>query len=147
MLLARRQRQDKTATTVRIDGLADKTSRNAPDKFLLTSKKTESRAAETHRHAQTLSLADRNVDAEFSRRLEQAERERFRRHRDQLRACFGACSLNRRQVFDDTEKIRIADQHAHRLIVQVAGQAPRHPLHLWRRNGISSRRTSLRFLR
>ena len=80
MLLARLQRQDVGAFPFRVDRFADQAARDFAEQLLRNRHKTEVRPAETHRVAERLTVADRNIGAPFARRLEHRQRDRVDRH-------------------------------------------------------------------
>ena len=66
-------------------------------------------------------------------RLEQPERDRLGGDGDQLRSCFRARGLDRREIFDGAKKVGITDHDAHRLRVKLRVKMIPDPSFRWRR--------------
>lgn len=73
MLFTRGQGQDKAAPAVLIDRFSNQTARHIADITATTSEQPEPRSTVAERDAQALALGDGNINAEFTRRLEDAQ--------------------------------------------------------------------------
>ncbi len=89
MLLAGLQRHAQRKLAVAILGHADNAAGNRAFVFVLGRKVRGMGTAVTHRHAETLGVADHYIDAEFGRRFKQHQRQQIRRDRDQRRFGLG----------------------------------------------------------
>ena len=111
VLLARLQRQDKTALAARIDRLADDTARQLAHVLRRSGHEAEIRAAPAEGHAKRLALTDGDIRAALLRRFQDAEgngvtAEDIQRARcmDDLAERFGVLKL--------AEEVRLLDAHA-----------------------------------
>ena len=82
MLLARLQGKTKRWLALRVVRDANEPARHVALELIARGEEARVRSAKAERHAEALCGTNRDVRAEFARRLEQREREQVRRNRD-----------------------------------------------------------------
>ena len=129
VLLARLQREHEAAPALEVDGLADEAAGDAAHQLGGDGHVAEAGAAEVHRVAERLGLADDDVGAEPAGRLEQAERDRVGDH-DEERAGRVRQLGDGGQVLERAEEVGLLDDDRRRVLadgggegVQVGGRA------------------------
>ena len=121
MLFAGGKRQHIAAAAFGIHCFAGEAARHLPQIFFTRRKEPDIRPAEIEAVADRLPFGRNDVGALGARRLQQAEGNNFRHHRDQQRT-LGMGSLgNRAQIADQTEHIGALHHDASRLIVNQRG--------------------------
>ncbi|KGS64740.1 hypothetical protein X979_6101 [Burkholderia pseudomallei MSHR7527] len=126
VLLARLQREAQRGLALRVDGHADEAARHLPLEFVAHRHVCGVRAAEAHRHAEALRVADGDVRAPFAGRHEHGEREDVGRDDDV--AARGVDRVGERAVVAHVAvRARILQQHAER--VRGGGVGGRARLH------------------
>jgi hypothetical protein len=106
VLLARLQRQAVAGVAVRIDAGADEAARHLALELVAAGQVGRVRTAGTHRHAETLRAADRDVGAELARWLEQRQRQQVGGD-DERRLLRVRLLDKRRQVVDQPGRRRV----------------------------------------
>ena len=134
MLLPRLEREHEGAPSVDVHGLADDTSRHAPDEVVPRREEAVVRAAVGLPVPGRLPLADRHGAAVRSRRLEDAERHRVDvrdRERTRVRRSLGQIG----RLLEAAEEVRLLEDHGGRIprrlceLVRVRDAAPVRHLH------------------
>ena len=109
VLLASGERQHVAPPPLLVHGLADEPARHAAHVALARGEEPQIRTPEGKRDAEALAFSHRDVDAERARRMQDPEAHRLRRHADEQRVGGSNVLGDCRQIFDDAEEVRIAD--------------------------------------
>src|SRR3954447_14389022 len=122
MLLAGREREDEAALALGVDGFASEAAGHLANMLLAAGEESDIRSAKLQADANRLALANDDVGAHLTRRLDEAKRNRLGDDGDQQGASRVCRLRDRHEVRDPAEDVGILDNDRARVGIDAADE-------------------------